>query len=99
MVSYAVMWIHIDRIRIRIHKIWWIRIQIRIQYNKITKSISNHLLKVKKKNYFQSVNKSISYFLGTDLKNMSYENKLLVKLCFSLHFYLWILIRNAVHDN
>ena len=35
-----------------IHKIWWIRIR-RIQDNKITKFISNHVLKGNKKKYFQ----------------------------------------------
>ena len=45
----AVMLIRIDRMRI--HKIW--SMWIRIQDNKITKFISNYLLKVKKKNYFQ----------------------------------------------
>ena len=41
-----VMWIRIDRMRIQIHKIWWMQIQI--QDDKTTKSISTHLLKVKK---------------------------------------------------
>ena len=40
------MWIRIDRMRIR------------IQVNKITKFISNHLLNVEKKNIFKSVPKS-----------------------------------------
>ena len=43
----AVMWIRIDRMQITIHKIW--SMWIRIQNNKITKFIMNHLLKVKKK--------------------------------------------------
>ena len=33
----TVMWIRIDCMRLRIHKIWWMRIRIRIQTNKITK--------------------------------------------------------------
>ena len=44
----SVMWIRIYRMRIRLRKIWSLR--IRIQDNRITKFISNHLLKVKKKN-------------------------------------------------
>ena len=49
--SWSVMWIRINRMRLRIHKIWSLR--IRIQNNKITKSISNYLLRVKKKNIFK----------------------------------------------
>jgi len=48
-----VMWIRIGRMRIRIQKIWSMR--IRIQDNKITNLISNNLLKVKKKNIFKSL--------------------------------------------
>ena len=45
------MWIRIDRMRIRIHKVWSMRIRIRIQDNKS----QNHLLKVKKKKIFSNL--------------------------------------------
>ena len=44
------MWIRIDRTRIRIHKIW--SMWIRYRDNEITNLISTLLLKVKKKKYF-----------------------------------------------
>ena len=50
----SVMWIRIDFIWIRNHKIWWIRILVK----KITKLISTHPLKGKKKNIFISLPKS-----------------------------------------
>ena len=85
------MWIRIDRMRIRFHKIWWMG--IRIQYNKISKSFSYHLLKVKKNNIFKSVHKGkpqiilrlpleISYFFRFRFPT----KKIMVNLCFSLHF-------------
>ena len=51
--NWLVMWIRIDQMRIRIHKIW--TMQIQIQDNKIINLISANLLKVKKKNIFKSV--------------------------------------------
>ena len=83
------MWIWINCLRIRIYKIWWMR--IRIQNNKITKLISNNLLKSRKKYIFKSVFKPyrLATFLGSDLKNIiSYEKNphfFLLKLCFSFH--------------
>ena len=55
------MWIRIDRMRIRFHKIWSMRIP---SQDKNTKFISNNLLKVKKKKYFQicTLTLEISYF-------------------------------------
>ena len=65
----AVMWIRIDRIRIRIHKTWSIRIQV----NKITKFLL--IFKSKKKRYELSEDVAVSkhqhlLFLGSDLKNI-----------------------------
>ena len=51
-ILYTAMWIRIVHMRIRIHKIWWMRIQIQIQDSKITKLISTHLLIIRKKIYF-----------------------------------------------
>ena len=62
----------------------------RIQVNKIIK-FSKHLLILKsQKNFYFQVTLNV-LFLGSDLKNIiSFEQKnlfLLVKLCFSLHFF------------
>ena len=75
------MWIGIYRMRIRIHKIW----SMLIQDNKITDLISNHILKVNNRIfwnlYLNLLDKLLFYnFLPKNTKNM------LVKLCFSLHF-------------
>jgi len=72
------MWIRIDRMRIR------------IKDNKITNLISTHLLKVKKKKYFQ--------ICTLDLKKYNFYKKNPRKFCwlnsvFSFIIYLWILIR------
>ena len=55
----AVVWIRIDCMRIRIHKIWWMR--IRIQVNKIPKLISKHLLTLK--NFFSFLD-AMSFLLN-----------------------------------
>ena len=82
------MWIHFDRMRIRIK----------------AKSISNHLLKVKKKNYFQicPITLEISYSFRFRLEKYDFLRKKTPKICwinsdFSLILYLWIRtrIRNA----
>ena len=87
MASFLVIWIH---------KIWaiWIRIQ-----DKITKFISNHVLKVKKKKYFLNLYLNLrdkQFFLVSYLKNIiSY--KIIPKFCwlnsaFPFILYLWIWI-------
>ena len=64
------MWIRIDRMRFRIHKIWstWIR----IQDNKITKINFEPSFKVKKKTIFSNLYLNLRdiTFLASDLKNM-----------------------------
>jgi len=66
------------------------RIQIRIQVKRITKLISNYLLKVKKKIYFQICTEilEISYFFRFRLEIYDFlrKKKKLVELSFSLHF-------------
>ena len=89
------MWIRIDSMWIRIQKISWM--WIRIQDNKTTKLISNHLLEVEKKNISKSIPQTLetrlAFFLGSDLKNIiSYakipKKNVLVKLYFSLHIII-----------
>ena len=64
------MWIRIDRMRIRIHKI--LSMRIRIQDNKIT-----NLFRTIKKNIFKSVPKPKRYttFLFSDSKNIISQKK------------------------
>ena len=65
---YTVMWILIDRMRIRSHKIIWMR--IRIQDNKITKLMSNHLLKVNKKYIFSNLYRNHRDLLLFNCRNL-----------------------------
>ena len=69
------MWIRINHMRIRIRKILWMR----IQDNKITKLITNHHLKVKKKYFFRFKLEKYNFLLKKPPKS------LFVKLCFSLN--------------
>ena len=94
-----VMWIRIDRMRIRIREIWWMQIQI--QNNKITILISTHLLKVKKKrkkNQICTWILEISYFLRFRLEKYYFIRKKTHKfVCFPVILYVWIQIyMNAV---
>ena len=92
------MWIRIHCMRIRIHKILWMRIRIRIQVNKITRFISTHLLQVEKKCMFKSVPKPsrLANFFKFRLEKYNFlrknpPNNLLAKL-FPFILYLWIRI-------
>ena len=78
-----VMWIRIDCMRIRIHKVWWLRIQV----NKITNLMSIQLFNVKKKkNYFQicTLNISLATFIGSDLNmyNLLWKKSVCLTLLF-----------------
>ena len=78
---------------IRIYKIW--SMQIRIQDNKITKFISNHL-KVKKKNVFSNLYLNLIgklFFFSFRLEKYNFLRKtlntfFLVEFCFFLHYYI-----------